>query len=227
MPLHKLASLSLVNYSTGISDGLVLPIIPCLLILGYYDGSISQAIVLFSVIACFGGLVYGLARYFGEKNEIAHNHPHIANEALGKDKILLKKIGIGEELITGMMRQVEQEQEQWLKEIKENDMTWEALDLSRAKISGVQTGIGFCTGSCLIAIPLFLFFAGHINLLSCLGMEGVFLFLFGWLKGKWIGKAPIKGAISQVIKGFMVIALLTLLFWALSNSSFEKALFHF
>lgn len=227
MPSPKASSLSLINYITGISDGLVLPIIPCLLILGYYEGSISQAVVLFSVIACFGGLVYGLARYFGEKNEIEHNHPDIANGEVEKDKVLLKKIGIEEDLITDMMQQVDREQKQWLNEIKENQMTWDSLDLSRAKISGVQTGIGFCAGSCLIATPIFLFFAGHINLLFCFGMEGTFLFLFGWLKGKWIGKTPFKLAVIQFIKGFMVITLLAFLLWALSNSSFERTLFHF
>ena len=204
------SSLSVVNYIIGISDGLILPLIPCGLISLYFSNESDNdygliLIALYLTTICIGSIVYGLARYLGEKNEIKHNHPDIAKSDFLKDKERLKQIGIDDTLITEMMQQINKEQSDWLKEIKENDMNWDSLDIERAKRSGMQTGLGFLIGACLVALPLFFFslnkYAWPLFLIS----EFILMLSFGWLKGKYLHKGALITAAIQLMMGVLVL----------------------
>jgi VIT1/CCC1 family predicted Fe2+/Mn2+ transporter len=213
------SSLSVVNYITGISDGLLLPIIPCALLSLYFGEGLSEIFAWFAITACLGAFVYGFARYSGEKNEIEHNHPSIAKKESQKDAERLRHIGIDETLVNEMMQQVKKEQESWLKEIRENDMDWETLDLKRARRSGLQTGLGFLMGAFLIALPFLLLILNISGLTFFLLTEFLIMGLFGWLKGKYIQKNPFSLAVTQIILGFSVlIVLATAGYWILKNA---------
>ncbi|KAA5533396.1 hypothetical protein F0919_12700 [Taibaiella lutea] len=212
------SSLSTVNYITGISDGMLLPIIPCALISLYFGNDLTEAFVWFTITVCLGAFVYGFARYSGEKNEIKHNHPSIAKEESQKDAERLKRIGIDESLVNEMMQQVKKEQEDWLKEVRENNMDWESLDLKRAGRSGLQTGLGFLTGAYLISLPFLCLILSIFGIVAFLITEFILMGLFGWLKGKYIRKNPFALAITQVILGFSVLIVLAAAgYWLLEN----------
>lgn len=202
----------MINYITGISDGLLLPTIPCALIaLNFFDASWSS-FFWFNLAGVGGALAYGLARFLGEKEEIKHNHPDIAQQDLFNDKERLRHVGIDETLIDDMMQQVGQEQARWLEEVKENEMGWEYLDSNRARNAGLQTGAGFLIGTYLIALPFPLLFTQNYQIALYLFASLLTLFLFGCLKGKYIYSKPLPAAVSQLLKGVLVLLILILFF---------------
>lgn len=209
------SSLSLINYITGISDGLLLPLIPCSLL--FLSNATYEAFVWFNIAIFLGAIAYGFARFLGESQEIKHNHPGIAKQELLEDEKRLKQIGIDESLVGEMMQQVGEEQELWLREVKENDMGWEDLDLKRAGRSGVQTGLGFLIGAYLAILPFFLSVFKANFILLFVSAELLLMFLFGWLKGKYIYKNPFRYGILQLLKGILLFLCLGIVIFFLAG----------
>lgn len=207
MSRHKAASsLSLINYITGISDGLLLPVVPCALLL--LSGASSEAFLWCNIAAFMGALAYGLARFLGERQEIKHHHPGFAKEELPQDEKLLKHIGIDENLVSDIMEQVGQEQELWLQEIRENDMDWEAYDPKRALKSGLQTGLGFLAGTYIGLLPFLVLYNNISHIVIFLFTELCLLFAFGWLKGRYVYNNPLRYGILQVLLGVLLFLVL-------------------
>jgi VIT1/CCC1 family predicted Fe2+/Mn2+ transporter len=204
-------SLSIVNYITGISDGMLLPIIPCTLTTLFWGNTSREAFIWFNLATCVGALAYGFARFIGEKEEIKHNHPDITKQELLQDERRLKHIGIDEGIVNDMMKQVEQEQDLWLKEVRENDLGWEHLDLRRAQKSGIQTGCGFLAGAYIVALPFLLFSLNANTIVPFILTEFGLMFLFGWIKGKYIYNSPLRSAAFQLLKGVLIFLILALL----------------
>jgi VIT1/CCC1 family predicted Fe2+/Mn2+ transporter len=204
-------SLTLVNYITGLTDGLLVPLFPCGLVYLYFGKDAAIVLLLFFIIFCIGAFIYGLARYWGEQNEIRHNHPDIAGSELQKDAHKLRQIGISENVVSEMIVQVEKEQNNWLAEIQQNEMDWHNLDYSRARKSGIQTGFGFFAGACLMALPFsILFIQSHYKFICFAVIESGLMFSFGWLKGNYIHKNPLSLAMKQMLLCVAIIALLTI-----------------
>jgi len=203
------SSLSAVNYIIGISDGLLLPVIPCgLMLLLLLPNAFSLSFILINIAILVGSLTYGLARFIGEKEEIKHHHPDIARQELLQDESRLKQIGIDESLVNEMMQQAGEEQALWLKEVKENEMGWDRLDTARAGKSGLQTGLGFLMGVYLMILPFFLLFLDANLIFMVILIELILLFLFGWLKGKYIYNDPVRHGILHLSKGILLFVCL-------------------
>jgi VIT1/CCC1 family predicted Fe2+/Mn2+ transporter len=200
-------NLSLINFTTGISDGLILPFVSCIIASVHFIHTPWKLFGIGFVIALAGALVFGLARFFGEREEIKHNHPQMAAAEAKKEAELMSAIGIDKELTLDMQMQMEQERALWLKEVQENDMGWEQYDSKRAIRSGLQTGLGFLAGGILVCLP-FAFIQGEIMsfIIPCI-FYLVLLFAFGWLKGKLIHTNPLKSALVKSSKGFIVLIL--------------------
>ena len=172
------------------------------------------------IVALAGALVFGLARFFGEREEIKHNHPQMAADEAMKETALMNAIGIDKELTLEMQTQMEQERALWLKEVQDNDMGWELYDNKRAIRSGMQTGFGFLAGGILVCLP-FAFIQGEVmGLMIPATFYLALLFAFGWIKGKLSRSNPLKSALYKSAKGF-VILILVFAFLYFSTSFFK------
>jgi len=200
-----------VNFMAGLSDGLILPVIPFALLLIRFGNTVPGFLSAILFLAACGGMAYGLARYLGEKEEIRHHHPELAGNELEKDALRLKQIGIDESLAAGIMQQVDREQMQWLQEINENNMDWTLPDAARARYSGWQTGLGFAAGTVLALVPFLLLHLERYGILLFLAVMLTSWGLMGWVKGAWIGKNRVTQAGAQVTKGLLMLILLALL----------------
>lgn len=200
-------NLSLVNFTTGISDGLILPFAFCIIAfahLGHTPWKLSGTGIL---IAFAGAIVFGLARFWGEREEIKHNHPEMAVEEAREETALMNAIGIAKELTLEMQTQMEEEREQWLKEVQENDMGWERYDNTRALKSGLQTGVGFLAGGILVCVPFAFIQEGVMHLVIPCIFYLTLLFAFGWTKGTLINTNPWRSALYKTSIGFVVLIL--------------------
>ncbi len=84
------------------SEGLVLPLAACIIAAWLSAPPVFTAIGAGMVIALAGALVFGWARYAGEREEIRHKHPELGLEEAEKELALLKKIGIDVDLTENM-----------------------------------------------------------------------------------------------------------------------------
>jgi VIT1/CCC1 family predicted Fe2+/Mn2+ transporter len=195
------SSLSHVNFITGMSDGLLLPYGVCLVLMPLFAASFEKSMAIGFVCLTIGAVVFGWARFSGEKNEIHHNHPALAAEDAEKEKELMLQIGIEEKLTDDMQAQMTAERALWLKEITENKMGWEKADNKRAFKSALQTAFGFLLGGGSI------FGALYISLrLMQLPMVFIFealllLIIFGAIKGGLVGKSLFKITSLQLLLG--------------------------
>lgn len=149
-------SLFPVNFITGVSDGLVLPFAACTI--AYPHGMDTYGLIGIGIaVTLIGGAAYGLARFFGEREEIRHHHPQIALKEAEKEAELMTAIGIDKELTSDMQARMEAERASWLKEVEENEMGWNKYDTGRAVKSGLHTASGFLSGGLFICLPFLLF----------------------------------------------------------------------
>jgi VIT1/CCC1 family predicted Fe2+/Mn2+ transporter len=213
-------NLSLINFATGISDGLILPFAFCIIASAHLNHTPWKLFGIGFLIAFAGAIVFGLARFLGEREEIKHNHPKMAAEEAREETALMNAIGIAKELTLEMQAQMEEERAQWLKEVQENDMGWEQYDNTRAIKSGLQTGLGFLAGGILVCVPFAFIQEGIMRLVIPCIFYLVLLFSFGWVKGKLVNTNPLRSAVYKTSKGFVVLILaLTALYFVLMQNS--------
>jgi VIT1/CCC1 family predicted Fe2+/Mn2+ transporter len=200
----KPSSLTLVNFITGMSDGLLLPFGVYLLLLPVFAASFNRATAISLMATLLAAFVFGWARYLGEQKEIQSNHPELAALEAAKEKELMLHIGITAALTDDMQSQMETERNVWLKEVVEHEMGWEKEDYKRARRSGLQTASGFLSGSiCMLAILSFSLKILHIPLLFIwLGLT--LQFIFGFIKGYFVGKSILRLSMLHLALGLAI-----------------------
>lgn len=206
-------SLFLINFITGISDGLVLPLAACMIALPFFGGRPLMIAATGVVLALLGASVFGWARYKGEEEEIHHKHPELGLEEAERELALLKNIGIDDALTESMKVEMEQERALWLKEIRENELGWEQHDKKRACRSAIDTAAGFFTGGILVALPFAVVSQDLLSLLIPLVWALLCMVLQGWLKGRITGRNPAGAAMLSGLRGVAIMIIAGLLAW--------------
>src|SRR5690606_38777913 len=86
------STLTRVNVLTGMSDGLMLPFMCCIVASFFTTDKITIALTGLAS-ALLGATLFGLARYMGENEEIAHHHPQRSADDRARESELLARIG--------------------------------------------------------------------------------------------------------------------------------------
>lgn len=223
MPKRFSASLFWVNFFTGITDGLVLPVVACILAFPFFPVRTAAIACVGIVVSILGSVAFGLARYFGELSEILHHHPRLSHDESMKEQALMRHIGIDADLSGTMGSQMDNEKQQWLEEVRENNLGWERLDKARAGYSALQTGIGFLCAGTLSQLPVSMFLKAHVvytipglpELLPYFIFPLVALFMVGGWKAVYTGRKFTAGAIFTLAYGLLVFALAVFIAWLL------------
>lgn len=209
-------NLFVLNCLTGISDGLVLPFIGCIIV---YPFSREPGILFFTgaVIAFIGAVVFGLARYFGELEEIDHNHPQLALKDAEREEALMRHIGIADELTEDMKTRMAAERSLWLAEVQEHEMGWDKPDKKRAFAGAVHTGTGFLMGGLLACSPIYLLFVREDLYYLPVIIMLLLLMAFDWLKAIVTGQKAGRAVLQGFLKSFTAVAAAMLLAFFILN----------
>lgn len=205
--------LTLVNLTTGMSDGLVLPFIVCVVATSFWPEDVARSLLAGTVAALAGALVFGIARARGERQEIQHHHPGLAAQEADEEAALMNAIGIDPVLTQHMQHQMEEERKLWLSEIAENEMDWETYVPGRALRSGLETGSGFLAGGLLVSCIFC--FAGSLHEVAAWIMVALLFYLSGWTKGMLVGKNAWYRGAFQLILGLLAGLAALALTWLL------------
>lgn len=200
----KPTSLLVINFITGMSDGMLLPLLCCIAGIFFPQNTPATVVIIGITCSITGGFIYAYARYKGEKNEIEHNHPSLSFSEKEKEKALMQKIGIDAHLAAQMQNDIESEQTLWLSEMEQYKMGWHQQDENRAKKAGLQTGMGFFSGGLLISILFFLSPDSNPELAILTFCITTLLFTFGWLKGLLLGSKKYQRGFYHVAKGALI-----------------------
>jgi len=205
------SDLVIVNYFTGIGDGLILPFITgTMVFLLTSNGMLS--LVILAITALLGSVAFGLARYFGEIAEIEHHHPVLSAPEARKEQEMMNYVGIDNSLVTAINEDMNREKKDWLKEIEDNELNWEQISKTRARKGGWQTGLGYLSGAVLAATAFFVsvriypelslrfFFCGGLMVLVLNALAG------GW-KATFKGRSFVRGALYCLVYGGISLAM--------------------
>jgi VIT1/CCC1 family predicted Fe2+/Mn2+ transporter len=208
MPLqHRKNSLFPINFTTGISDGLTLPFVACMIAFPFLANNALPVISIGLSVTLIGTVAYGLARYFGEREEIKHNHPEIAMGEAEQEIALMNAIGIDQELTQEMQAQMEAERALWLSEVREYGMGWEEDDAARARDSGLHTAAGFFVGGLAVTLSFYFVNADILRLVLPCAVFTLLYTFFGWLKGYYVSPNPFRYALIKSAKGMIILIL--------------------
>ncbi len=187
-----------IDFLTGFSDGLIIPAMAGIIAFSF---AAEQSMTIWCIVAsCIGALSYGLARFWGEQKEIRHHHPVYSEEDAREEIILLRQIGIAEDIVEDISREVEKEKAAWLEEIEENDMGWELPARMRALKAALHTGTGFLAGGVLVCCS----FAGlfsYMHIVVPVLPPLLALLLAGAGSGWLTGRKPAVVAGRQLLRG--------------------------
>lgn len=204
---HGKDSLFPINFTTGIFDGLTLPFLACMVASPYMASTPASLIPVGLCVSLIGAIAYGLARYFGEREEIKHNHPEMATGEAEQEIALMNAIGIDKKLTLDMQAKMEEERALWLSEVKEYGMGWEQYDAARARESGLHTAAGFFAGGLAVTTGFYFVTPDWSSLVfPCYVYFGLYLFS-AWLKGYCISTKPMRYALMKGPKSLITLVL--------------------
>jgi VIT1/CCC1 family predicted Fe2+/Mn2+ transporter len=193
------------------SDGLMLPFMCCIVASFFTTDKITIALTGLAS-ALLGATLFGLARYMGENEEIAHHHPQRSADDRARESELLARIGIDPALIEEMEARMVKEQEDWLQEVEEHNMGWNKPDSHRSRRAACETGLGFFTGGVLTCLPT-LFWQLSPLLQSFPVLLAMLLFVvFALLKRKLLLAAPGFKVWAYPLRGLTLMLLIYFLF---------------
>lgn len=208
------ASLFPVDFITGLSDGLILPLAACMIALPFAQERVLAPVVAGLAVGLAGACAFGWARYAGEREEIDHKHPQLGLEEAERELSLLKAIGIDDGLTESMKAEMARERELWLREVQEHELGWEQADDARARRGALHTATGFLTGAVLVSAPFLLVHTFSLSLAGPLCWALFCLLVTGWCKGRLTGRPKIITAIVGAARGLTIMTVAAAITWA-------------
>lgn len=190
-----------VNFLTGMSDGLFLPFAAGIVASAMSGGRSALSLAVPALFSLGGALVYGLARYFGEREEILHHHPGLPGNELDKEQAMMQAVGIDPGLADDIRPQLEAERSLWLKEVQEHGMGWERPDKRRALRGGLHTALGFLTGG--LCAGFYAYMPGGA-FLPAVAMFVATAGMMGYARGLVTGKSAWKLMLTHMAKAVAV-----------------------
>lgn len=211
------------NFFTGLGDGLIVPFIVGMLTFAFSNQS-GRSLLLLLIAAIVGGLVFGFARYFGELEEIEHNHPYFSEMESARELAMMEYLGIDSELRVEMKEKMAEEKNYWMEEIQENQLDWDAVNRNRSLKGGIQTGISFLIGG-IISLVIFYFsqiyflvFSVNFFLSTAVPVLALAA-VIGGCKALFTGRPFVKGAFFNLVYGIFSLTMPAIIAWLLITQS--------
>lgn len=215
--------LLIANFFTGVNDGLIVPFVVGMLALALTQQAL-KSVLFFAIAIIIGALAYGLSRYYGELEEIEHNHPGFSVAEFEKELKMMKYIGISEEIRGEMRRKVLNEKTRWMEEVRENQLDWEEPDKRRSLKGGIQTGLSFFAGGIisLLVFGIALQFQTRFSIsffLSTVIPILALLVVTGGTKARFTGRPFFEGAVFSFTYGIFSLTMPAIVAWLLITQS--------
>jgi VIT1/CCC1 family predicted Fe2+/Mn2+ transporter len=199
----------------GMSDGLTVPFALAAGLSGAVD---ATAIVITAGLAevAAGSIAMGLGGYLAAKSDAEHYRSERAREQREVKELpaheaaevadIFRSYGLSEEESAPLVEALRQRPEAWVDFMMRFELGLERPDPQRARKSAITIAGAYIAGGLIPLAPYFLVARARAALPLSVGVTLVALAVFGYVKGRFTGAAPFRGALQTMLIGGLAAA---------------------
>jgi len=207
---HFTATETVRDIVIGMSDGLT---VPFALAAGLSGAVKSTSIVVTAGLAeiAAGSIAMGLGGYLAAKTDLEHYTAERARELKETEEIpdqeaaevadVFRSFGLADDQISPVVEAVRADRNRWVDFMMRFELGLEAPDPARALRSALTIAFSYVAGGLIPLAPYILLNKISIALWVSVGITLTALFVFGYVKGRFTGIDPLRGAIQTLLIG--------------------------
>lgn len=222
---HFTASEVVRDIVIGMSDGLTVPFA----LAAGLSGAIDQTSVVITAglaeIAA-GSIAMGLGGYLAAKTDAEHYATERATEIqetidipekeAEEVAVVFRSYGLAEETVATVVKAISSDRERWVDFMMKFELGLEEPDPKRARRSAWTIALSYIAGGAIPLAPYVFIHSIHSALIVSVIVTLLALLVFGYIKGRFTVKKPIRSAWQTVIVGGLAAAAAFLLAKAFS-----------
>jgi VIT1/CCC1 family predicted Fe2+/Mn2+ transporter len=194
----------------GMSDGLT---VPFALAAGLSGAIASSGIVVTAGLAevAAGSIAMGLGGFLAARSDAEH---YVNERVREEDEIVSKteaeeaetaevfrSYGLDEQQIAPIITALKQRPQAWVDFMMRFELGLEKPEPTRARNSALTIALSYIVGGMVPLFPYMLMASAHRALLISIAVTLVALFVFGYIKGRFTGKTPMRSAVQTTVVG--------------------------
>lgn len=207
---HFTGSESVRDVVIGMSDGLT---VPFALAAGLSGAVASAHVVVVAGLAeiAAGSIAMGLGGFLAAKSDAEHYEQELARERKEVQTIpdaeasevsqILESYGLSKEESNPVVAALRRKPHAWVKFMMRFELGLEEPLRGRALRSALTIAGAYAIGGFVPLFPYMLLTQMHSAFLLSVALTLLALFIFGYIKGRFTGAAPLRGAVQTLIIG--------------------------
>jgi VIT1/CCC1 family predicted Fe2+/Mn2+ transporter len=207
---HFTGSESVRDVVIGMSDGLT---VPFALAAGLSGAVASGHVVVVAGLAeiAAGSIAMGLGGYLAAKSDAEHYEQELQREKKEVETVpeaeaaevsgIFETYGLNKDDSNTMVTALRQKPEAWVKFMMRFELGLEQPERGRALRSAMTIAGAYALGGFVPLFPYMLLTRMNSAFVLSVGLTLLALFVFGYIKGRYTGTAPLRGAAQTLIIG--------------------------
>jgi len=200
----------------GMADGLTVPFALAAGLTGTALATSKLVVIAGLAEIAAGSIAMGLGGYLAARTDRDHYESERAREVRETVELphkereevadVFREFGMSEEHIKPVVDAISADQKRWVDFMMRFELGFEQPDPLRARNSAVTIALSYILGGMVPLSAYMLVDDLHSALLWSMAVTLVALFIFGYVKGKLTGVAPLRGGVQTVIIGGLASA---------------------
>src|SRR5712671_2879973 len=194
----------------GMSDGLT---VPFALAAGLSGAVSSTTIIITAGLAeiAAGSIAMGLGGYLAARTDLEHYYSELKREWRETKEMpdeeadevakVFRDYGLTEAQMAPVVTAITGNQKSWVDFMMRFELGLEEPEPTRARISALTIAMSYVVGGMIPLAPYILLSNVQMGLWWSVGVTLLALAVFGWVKGRFTGINPMKGAVQTVVIG--------------------------
>jgi len=213
---HFEASDTVRDVVIGMADGLTVPFALAAGLTGTALATSKLVVIAGLAEIAAGSIAMGLGGYLAARTDRDHYESERAREVRETVELphkereevadVFREFGMSEEHIKPVVDAISADQKRWVDFMMRFELGFEQPDPLRARNSAVTIALSYILGGMVPLSAYMLVDDLHSALLWSMAVTLVALFIFGYVKGKLTGVAPLRGGVQTVIIGGLASA---------------------
>ena len=212
---HFTASATVRDIVIGMSDGLT---VPFALAAGLSGAVVATTIIVtagFAEIAA-GAIAMGLGGYLAARTDEEHYAAEKAREARETLEIpeeeakevatIFRSYGLDEDHVHAVVKAIRSDRNRWVDFMMRFELGIEPPDPQRARTSALTIGLAYVFGGLIPLSPYLFFSSVRTALMGSILITLLALLVFGYIKGHFTVKTPLRAALQTVSVGGLAAA---------------------
>jgi vacuolar iron transporter family protein len=211
---HFTATETVRDIVIGMSDGLT---VPFALAAGLTAVAASRVIVTAGLAEiAAGSIAMGLGGYLAAKTDMEHYHAEHAREVEETYTLpdreheevadVFREYGLPDEQITPVVEAIASDRNRWVEFMMRFELGLEKPDPRRALASALTIALSYVVGGMIPLSPYIFVSSAQSALVVSVVVTLLALGVFGYIKGRFTGVRPVRGAIQTVLTGGLAAA---------------------